>query len=754
VEVNVGAARVGRAFNELVEVCLRSGHLGALDPAGAEALKKTILDGFARGDVDEALKTLIAAAPSRRHERAVKQLLDSTLMSLGVRPEQALEGWRATFKALSVSSAATPQPLDLRASPVRDAFRGLPIDAAALTTLRRQTLATARLAKSVDLALGAPDRAAALDKLVARLDLASTPDETLMAVLVGYREVEAWPKVLALVEAAPSEFRELPTVRRETALALGQSGRTSEARDVLRKLVQDGDHSPSTLGLFGRLAKDKYDRMVAAGESGEAVERMLLRAISAYRAGFNVNRAELYPGVALPTMLETLGTRAALDEARSIATAVRDNGMRRAAFGNGDYWDAAAALEMTLFLEQPVGPWLERTLACVAEPWMRRSTAQNISRVADVRAARGQDVTALRAIAAQLTSAPPAPVPEPARVQAQQPRPDGDDRRVVLDALLDCTYRTSGTSPKWLSGNYNYAGIAHDVRVTPADLVYFRRVMERAGLDQVTNPLEASAKMDLLVRARFDTAAMEDRESPEHVRYDQLMPALARVMSATSDNSQTNVSADWLNALGDCRQHAPVKLILWTVWKRAQTAKLLEHIQQASATGRGGEVDTLRRRLEQLNAWELRVFDAEIVDARDGRMLEEHTMTLLVRREARPLGEVMDTLAEVHLADAFYQSKFPLGDGVAAARTRDGRLWIDVPKPAADGTPIALRPAAYSFDRAEPSVDYGQLLFRGREVARPGWEMTIPTNGVDLVPLHELASTFAKAANDDTPPSA
>jgi hypothetical protein len=752
--MNVGAARVGRAFGELFEVCLRSGHLGKLGRGDADALKKTILDGFARGDVDDALKALMAATPSRRHERAVKQLLESTLMSLGVRPDRALESWRATLETLAEAPVTHAAPLELRASPVRDAFRGLPIDPASLLVLRRQTLATARLAKSVERALASPDRVAALDKLVARLDLANTPDETLMAILVGYRELEAWPKVLALVEASPVEFRELPTVRRETALALGQSGRTSDARDVLRKLVQGGDHSPPTLGLFGRLAKDKYDRMVAAGETGEAVERMLMRALSAYRAGFNVNRAELYPGVALPVMLETLGTPVALDEARAVATAVRDNGRRRAAFGNGDYWDAAAALEMTLFLGEPAGPWLERTLACVAEPWMRRSTMQNLERVASLRASRGQDVTALRAAAAELGAAPLAPPPEPARVQAQQQRPDGDDPRLVLDALLDCTYRTSGASPKWLSGNYNYAGIAHDVRVTPADLVYFRRVMERAGLAQVTDPLEASAKMDLLVRARFDTAAMEDRDSPEHVRYDQLMPALARVMSATSDNSQTNVSADWLNALGDCRQHAPVKLILWTVWKRTHTAKLLENIQQASAMGRSGDADALRRRLEQLNAWELRVFDAELVDARDGRMLEEHTMTLLVRREARPLGEIMDTLAEVRLADAFYQNKFPLGSGVAKARTRDGRLWIDVPEPAADGTPLALRPAAYSFDRAEPSIDYGQLLFRGREVARPGWEKTIPTNGVDLAPLHDLAASLALPARDDAPPSA
>ena len=54
----------------------------------------------------------------------------------------------------------------------------------------------------------------------------------------------------------------------------------------------------------------------------------------------------------------------------------------------------------------------------------------------------------------------------------------------------------------------------------------------------------------------------------------------------------------------------------------------------------------------------------------------------------------------------------------------------------ASGAKIALRPAPYSFDRSAPSVDYGQLLFRGIPVATPGWARKVPVEGLDLGYLH------------------
>ena len=123
-------------------------------------------------------------------------------------------------------------------------------------------------------------------------------------------------------------------------------------------------------------------------------------------------------------------------------------------------------------------------------------------------------------------------------------------------------------------------------------------------------------------------------------------------------------------------------------------------------------------------------------------------MTLLVRRKAGAPGEAMGELDELRLADSFYQKVFALGQGTVSASIKDGKLWIDVPTKSTDGRAIAIRPAHYSFDRAAPSVDFGQLDFRGLQVASPGWERDISVQGIDLKYLHDFA---ARPSTSDGP---
>ena len=78
---------------------------------------------------------------------------------------------------------------------------------------------------------------------------------------------------------------------------------------------------------------------------------------------------------------------------------------------------------------------------------------------------------------------------------------------------------------------------------------------------------------------------MEDLTSAEHKRFDEMMPALARYMGAHDGDSVTNVSADWINKLADCRQHAPVKLLLFEAWKAERSRQLMEAIEERSSAG-------------------------------------------------------------------------------------------------------------------------------------------------------------------------
>jgi len=97
----------------------------------------------------------------------------------------------------------------------------------------------------------------------------------------------------------------------------------------------------------------------------------------------------------------------------------------------------------------------------------------------------------------------------------------------------------------------------------------------------------------------------------------------------------------------------------------------------------------------------------------------------------------MRELAEVHLADSFYQQVHKLGSGKVSIVAEDSHLEIPIPEPSADGNRITLLPAHYSFDRAQSAVDYGQLKFRGVRVASPTWQHEVPVGGVDMRYLHD-----------------
>lgn len=750
--------RLVRAVRDLVEVSTRAGHLGRLDSRGAEALRAEVLDRFAQGDYQGGLGAVLGRTSSRRGREAVRDVAESALLSLGVDVTQAKSSWKRALLSLGEggSTLGPDRLISLRASPIRDVFRGLsfPLDAGTRTTIRLHAAAQARLEASLRAALAAPDRTAALVALEARLELHEAPDNVLMGMLTAHREDEQWASVVKLYEAAPDGFRALLVARREYALALNQLGRTRESRDVLKAMVAEGDTSSVTLGLQGRVLKDRFDRAKAEGDP--RAPQFLDGAIRAYRGGLRADPAEHYPGVALPPLLLELGTPAAKKEARAVAEVLLYNAERRASFGEQLYWDAATALEASAVLGdgERLSRWLDASMRAAAEPWMRVSTAKNLERLVRV---LGQDAPdELRAAAQTLRDNGAVPV---RRARGSRPasvaRPEApEERERVLAALLEKSYRVGGRSPKWLSGNYAYAGIAHDVRVTPSDVTYFDRVMRAAALDQVKDPLAASAAMDTLIRDHFGTDALEDLQSPEHQYYDRVMPGLARLMAATRENSQTNVSADWINGLADCRQHAPAKLMLWQAWKRAQTNELLTGMLRALERGDRPRADELRGRLDALTPWELRIVDAEIVDRSTGAIREEHTLTVLVQR-GRDAAGTLAYAEQVRLADSFYQHVYPLGDGaLQASFDPQHGLTLEVAAPAADGAPITLVPTAYSRDRAAQSLDFGQLAFRGQTVATPGWELDVPVAGLDLQKLHDAvdAEVLARSSQASSSP--
>jgi hypothetical protein len=733
-------SQIRRTVGDLLTVGRRAGALPGLDASTEAQLQDQVVDALESGAVRTGVELLLARTPNPEARKRLGQLVDSALQVLGVDPRAARLGWSRALVKLGGSQQA--DAASIRLSPARDAFRGLsmPLDDATRRTMRRIGTYNVRALQSLELARTGADPVRALDRLFAKLDLSESPDALLMGLMSAYAEHNAWPGVIASYEGAPASFRDYPVPRRAYALALSMTGCHHEALKEVVGLLRDGQGDNVSYGVLGKIQHALSDLARADGDTPGAQLR-LKKAIAAYREGFARDPAELYPGVALPALLEMS------DDPRDRAEAVRFAGTMktvaesRLAYGERQYWDLSAVV--TLAVSQGELATAERhlptMLAASPEPWMLRSTSQHLDGLAGVRRARGEDTRRLDALVAHIESAARAneAAPAPTATGPAVPQAPRAPLQPELDALLTHAYRFGGRSSKRLPGNYHLSGIAHDVRVTPADLAYFARILEAHGLDRETDPMRASERMDAVIRAHFGTAEMEDIEGDVHARFDAIMPGLARYMSAHEASSQTNVSADWIHRLADCRQHAPVKLMMFEAWKRIHLRHLMSGLDRASREGEPRGVELKRRQIEALGAWEMRILDAEIVRADDGAKLEEHTMTLLIHREPVPLGREMTALDAVYLADSFYHEVHRLSGGRVGLDIHDGKLSIAVPEPSKDGTAIALAPTPYSYDRSLKSVDFGQLQFRGIQVASPGWEREVPVEGLDLSELHD-----------------
>ena len=719
--------RIKQVVSDLIEVADRAGALESLPVPAQATLHARLEDAFSRGRVDLVRQHLLAHAPDGKSQRQLTTLLDSTLASLGVDPAEAKRSWGVALDGVAGFALPSTPP---RISPARDAFRGIRMALGTHTArvMRRLSARQARLEISLTRARDADAPVDALRALAAKVDLGQTTDAFLMGLICAFAEHGAWADLLHVYSSAPTEFKTYPIPRRARALALLQSGDTTGARKVLEKLVRHGETTNVVHGLLGKA----YTTLFRDGGQPQLLDK----AIEHYKKGFDADRAEIYPGLCMPALLEMKADATSRAEASRFAAVVETLALSRISYGERHYWDHAATVTMALVRDD--GPAVQRYMAqlerCSAEPWMIDSTRQHIDLLREARAANGGSTTQIDAVITALEVwTPPKPV-EFAHRKSASP---------ALSRLLDHAYRFGGRSSKRLAGNYHLDGIAHDVRVSPADVEYFTRIVEGSALDAITDPMKASNAMDEIVRAHFGTAEMETLVSEAHVHFDQVMPLLAKYMGASRASSQTNVAADWINKLADCRQHAPAKLLLFESWKRIQTRRLMARIETASTKGDTPTRTAAESELAKLSAWEMRIIDADIVERESSESLEEHTLTLLVHRVPTALGEEMTELDAVHLADSFYHAEHKLASGPVQVVADEDRIHMDIPGPSASGVAVKLVSTPYSYDRADKSVDFGQLKFRGIEVATPGWEHEVPIDGLDLGYLHEFVATGA-----------
>jgi hypothetical protein len=225
----------------------------------------------------------------------------------------------------------------------------------------------------------------------------------LVDLLLSYRATKGWQEMIYLVEAMPEPVRRTVLVREQYGLALNRAGRSEDAERVLLEVLEDRGPSSETLGLLGRVYKDRWE--AERGGSVLRAEGCLEQAIDAYRRGFEADWRDAYPGINAVTLMEIHDPGGEAQQA--LLPAVRYANRRRLAARGNDYWDRATRLELGVIArdrEEAIAG-ARAALAAVREPWEPESTAYNLSLIREARAARGETVEWADALEAELLEA-------------------------------------------------------------------------------------------------------------------------------------------------------------------------------------------------------------------------------------------------------------------------------------------------------------------------------------------------------------
>jgi hypothetical protein len=235
-------------------------------------------------------------------------------------------------------------------------------------------------------------------------DIGRAEAGVLVDLMLSYRARSAWKDMIALIERFPVPVRETVMVQEQYALAMNRDGRSERAERVLLDLIDRRGPSSETYGILGRVFKDRWEAAAKSGDTALA-ETLLDKAIEAYRAGFESDWRDAYPGINAVTLMEL---REPPDERRfEMLPVVRYAVTRKVARGKPDYWDRATQLELAVLASDEPGAAeaLGNALASVREAWEPETTARNIRLIAEAREKRGEAQSWVRDIEAALIGA-------------------------------------------------------------------------------------------------------------------------------------------------------------------------------------------------------------------------------------------------------------------------------------------------------------------------------------------------------------
>jgi MAP3K TRAFs-binding domain len=261
-------------------------------------------------------------------------------------------------------------------------------------------------------------RPSLLDRLasirVQALAAGDTVDAGVLTELMdSYRALEAWSEMITVYEAMPNSLQQQVPIRQQLAFAYNRRAETeqraddrAQALDLLENLEQQQGVSPETSGMIGRIYKGRWRE---ASEAQDAVKarQFLVKAVDAYRRGFEADWREVYPGVNAVTLLEVQGDTDALALKERLLPVVRFAAEQRLQGTRLSYWDHATLLELAVLVGDIEGAndEMDDVLSTYSETWQPQTTAGNLRIIHNARRQRDVNVDWIEGLIEKLVAA-------------------------------------------------------------------------------------------------------------------------------------------------------------------------------------------------------------------------------------------------------------------------------------------------------------------------------------------------------------
>lgn len=246
------------------------------------------------------------------------------------------------------------------------------------------------------------ERCTALLEIQQKLgDLRQIQASILLDLMLSFRSVEAWNEMTYLCETFPDYLKNNIFVRQQWAFSLNRRnkpGDRDKAVSLLTKVMKEYGPDPETLGILGRIHKDRYRE--AKEKRSIMASAALDDSISTYTEGFESDPRNYYPGINAITLLIEKGDEESMKQAEELAPLVSFAVARCGGVSSNNYWDLATVLELNCISSD----WfsavkvLPKVLDKAKESWMLKSTLGNLMMLKQARICQGHNIEKLQEI--------------------------------------------------------------------------------------------------------------------------------------------------------------------------------------------------------------------------------------------------------------------------------------------------------------------------------------------------------------------